>query len=306
MLKEELKERYKKIFKREFKDFLKNIQRPPLNSIRVNTIKISVEELRERMERKGWKVEQFKWYGCGFFVHEPEFKLGSTLEFSLGYYYVQEASSMIPPLILDPQPGEIILDMCAAPGSKTTQIAQMMKNRGIIVANDVTLDRLVALGSNLQRCGVANCIVTQMDGVKFAKLKQRFDRVLVDAPCSGTGTLRSNPSIGKELSVAGIRRLSGLQKRLILAGFDTLKENGMLVYSTCSLEPEENEEVIDFLLRKRDNVEVEEVKLKKFKMRKGLRSWEGRDFDERVKLCGRIYPHDNFTDGFFIAKVRKK
>lgn len=144
-----------------------------------------------------------------------------------------------------------------------------------------------------------------MDGVKFARLKQKFDRVLIDAPCSGTGTLRSNPSIGKELSVAGIKRLPRLQKKLILAGFDVLKEGGTLVYSTCSLEPEENEEVVDFLLQKRDDAEIERVDLKNFKIRRALGSWEDKEFDKKVKLCGRIYPHDNFTDGFFIARVRK-
>ncbi len=304
MLKEELAKRYKSIFKKEFYGFLESVKKPFLNSIRVNTLKISVEELKERLKSKGWKIKQFDWYEHGFFVFKPESKLGATLEFSLGYYYVQEAASMVPPLILDPKPGEVILDVCAAPGSKTTQMAQLMKNRGIIVANDVKLDRLVALGANLQRCGVANTIVTQMDGIKFAKLKQKFDKVLVDAPCSGTGTLRSNPVVINEVSIGGIKRLSKLQKRLVLAGLNSLKEDGVLVYSTCSLEPEENEEVIDFLLKKED-AEIEKIRLKKFKFRKGLKSWEEKEFDGRVKKCVRIYPQDNFTDGFFIAKVRK-
>lgn len=305
MVKSRLLERYRTLFGNEFKEFMEVIKSPPVDSIRVNTLKVDNRELENELSKKGWKLERFEWYDCGFWVHEPKYKLGATLEFSLGYYYVQEAASMIPPLVLDPRPGEIVLDMCAAPGSKTTQIAQLMENKGIIIANDVSLERLVALGANVQRCGVANVIATQMDGTKFWMLRQKFDRVLVDVPCSGSGTLRSNPNIWKELSMGMISRLTKLQKSLILSGFDSLKRNGILVYSTCSLEPEENEEVVDFLLKKRKNARVERIEIPGLKFNDGLTTWEGKDFDASLAECMRIHPQDNLTDGFFIARVRK-
>ena len=211
---------------------------------------------------------------------------------------------MIPPVILDPKPHEIVLDIAASPGSKTTQIAQYMQNEGILIANDYTVERMKPLSINLQRCGVTNAIITLMEGQWFKRSGIELDKVLVDAPCSGTGTIR------KSLKTIGIwnpdmiRRLSTTQKQLIETGFNLIKQDGTLVYSTCSLEPEENEEVVDFLLKKYENAKLEEIKLN-LKKSPAILEFEDKKYSEEVKKCLRIWPQDNDTEGFFVAKIKK-
>ena len=276
-------------------------------SIRINTLKISVKELKEKLEEK-WNLEQIPWCKEGFLIehHKKERRdIGNLIEHSLGYFYIQEAASMIPPLVLEPKPHEIILDIAASPGSKTTQIAQYMENKGILIANDYTYERMKPLSINLQKCGVTNTIITLMDGQWFKRSGIEFDRILVDAPCSGTGTIR------KSLKTIGIwnpdmiKRLSITQKQLIETGFNLLKENGTLTYSTCSLEPEEDEAVVDFLLNKYENAKIEEIKLN-LKRSPAILEFEDKKYSDEVKKCLRIWPQDNDTEGFFVAKVRKR
>src|SRR3989338_8784261 len=275
-------------------------------SIRVNTLKISIKELKERLEKK-WNLEQVPWCREGFWIEHGKKErrdVGNLIEHSLGYFYLQEAASMIPPIVLEPKPDDIVLDVAASPGSKTTQIAQYMQNKGILIANDYTYERMKPLSINLQRCGVTNAIITLMEGQWFKKSGIEFDKVLVDAPCSGTGTIR------KSLKTIGIwnpdmvRRLSTTQKQLIETGFNILKENGTLVYSTCSLEPEENEEVVDFLINKYENAKLEEIKLNLMRSAPVL-EFDKKKYNEKVKNCLRIWPQDKDTEGFFIAKIRK-
>jgi len=275
-------------------------------SIRVNTLKITIKELKERIE-KNWNLEQIPWCKEGFWIEHSKKErrdVGNLIEHSLGYFYLQEAASMIPPIILGPSPSNIVLDIAASPGSKTTQIAQYMQNKGILIANDYTYERMKPLSINLQRCGVANSIITLMEGQWFKKSGIEFDKVLVDAPCSGTGTIR------KSLKTIGIwnpdmiKRLSITQKQLIETGFNLLKENGTLVYSTCSLEPEENEEVVDFLINKYENAKLEEINLK-LKRSPSILEFENKKYNEEIKKCLRIWPQDNDTEGFFVARIKK-
>ena len=276
-------------------------------SIRVNTLKTSVSELKKMLE-KNWSLEQIPWCREGFLIEHAKKErrdIGNLTEHSLGYFYIQEAASMIPPVVLNPKPDEINLDIAASPGSKATQIAQYMENRGILIANDYTYERMKPLSINLQRCGVYNAIITLMEGQWFKKSGIEFDKILVDAPCSGTGTIR------KSLKTIGIwnpdmiRRLSITQKQLIETGFNLLKESGTLVYSTCSLEPEENEEVVDFLLKKYENAELEDIKLN-IKRSPAVLEFDGKKYSDEVKKALRIWPQDNNTEGFFVAKIMKK
>ncbi len=277
-------------------------------SVRVNTLKIDVDSLVKRVS-VDWKLTSIPWCPEGFWIEhrgEGEKKrrdVGNMVEHVLGYVYVQEAASMIPPLVLDPQPGERVLDMCAAPGSKTTQIAQYMKNKGVLVANDVTGSRLAALGINLQRCGVQNTIVTRMQGVRFKG--QEFDRVLVDAPCSGTGTIRKSLKTVEMWNPKLASHLAKTQKNLLRTGFGLLKKGGTLVYSTCTLEPEEDEGVVDWLLKEFDDARLEEIELKGLKTSPAVVSFEGKTYSDEVKKCLRIWPQDNDTEGFFVAKIMK-
>ena len=210
---------------------------------------------------------------------------------------------MIPPIVLEPKENEIILDIAASPGSKATQIAAYMKNKGILIANDYTTERMKPLSLNIQRCGITNCIITLMQGQWFKNME--FDKILVDAPCSGTGTIRKSLKTLRIWNPNMVKRLSITQKQLIETAFNTLKQNGTLVYSTCSLEPEENEAVIDFLLSKYDNAKLEEIKLKNIKRSNPILEFENQKYNEEIKKCLRIWPQDNDTEGFFVAKIKK-
>lgn len=280
------------------------------SSIRCNTLKISVEKLKDRFKKMNWEIEQpFEKFPEVMIIRSKlnPGELGKTKEHLLGYYYVQEISSMLPMLALSPREDEFVLDLCASPGSKTTQAAAMMKNKGTIIANDKVLGRIRVLISNLERCGAMNNIVMRMDGVKlcerFEKVGMKFDKILVDAPCSGEGTLRKSIKTYEMWNIKVINSLSRLQMRLAYSALRLLKVGGEMIYSTCTLSPEENENVVDYLI-KNFNIEIEKIDLP-LKTRCGVAEWEGKEYDEQVKNCVRLYPQDNNTDGFFLAKIKK-
>ncbi len=310
-------ERMKKLLSGEdFKKYLEIIKVPPVKSFRCNTLKIAPEKLKQRLENKGWKISQPWKEHSEVMIVENELEpgeLGRALEHLLGYYYIQELASMLPVIALKPKPGERILDLCAAPGSKTTQLASEMKNKGVIFANEISLGRLRILASNLERCGVANVLLTRKEGSAFCNrfLKNypefKFDKILIDAPCSGEGTLRSSYQTYIMWNIKTVKSLPRIQKRLFLSAFKLLKKGGEIIYSTCTHAPEENEGVVsDILGFLGDSIEIIEPELpKELKSREGILEWEGVSFDSRVRLCRRIYPQDNDTEGFFIAKFRK-
>lgn len=271
-------------------------------SIRVNTIKISVADLKKRLEVKGWTLTQIPWCKEGFWIKSERRDIGNLVEHTLGYIYVQEAASMIPPVVLDPKPGEKVLDMCASPGSKASQIAQYMENKGILIANDFKGDRIKPLGINFQRMGISNSIITLMTGQRFRGLE--FDRILVDAPCSGTGTIRKSLKTITIWNPTMITRLSSTQKQLVDTAWSVLKKGGTLVYSTCSLEPEEDEEVVDYLLKQHSDARIEDIVLD-IKRSPAIVEFEKKKYSDEVKKCLRLWPQDNDTEGFFVAKIKK-
>lgn len=283
----------------DFEKFKKASLERKRKAIRVNTIKISVSEFKKRVDLK---LKQIPWCEEGFFVESLRTDLGNLPEHGLGYFYVQEASSMVPVEILKPKKRDFILDVAAAPGSKTTQIAAKLGGSGFIVANDNNYNRMKALTMNLQRSGVINYISTLMEG-RF--IKGEFDKILLDAPCSGTGTLSKSPQTLLEWNPYGIRRLAGLQKQLIKNAFDNLKKGGCLVYSTCTLEPEEDEGVVSYLLDRFSNAEIQKVSLDGLRASKAVTSFCNKEFNSGVKKCLRIWPQNNKTDGFFVAKIKK-
>jgi NOL1/NOP2/sun family putative RNA methylase len=292
-------ERYSKLT--NLKEFKKaSLQQLP-KSIRVNTLKTTPEKLKKRLSQ--FKFKQIPWCKEGFYIYGIRTDLGNLPEHGLGYFYVQEAASMIPAQILSPKKNDIVLDMAAAPGSKTTQIACLMKNTGLIIANDPDYKRIKALHMNIQRFGITNTIITQMDGTQFKNFK--FDKILLDAPCSGTGTIRKSPRTIIEWNPSKIRRLSKLQKKLIATAFENLKEKGTLVYSTCTMGPEENEAVISFLLDTYENAKIKKPQKLKIKSSPPILEFENTKYNPEIKNCLRIWPQDNNTDGFFIAKIQK-
>lgn len=260
-----------------------------------------------RLEEEGFVLKSIPWNKWGFWVEDKgDVALGNTPEHFLGYFYVQEASSMIPALVLGAKEEETVLDVCAAPGSKTTQMAEMMENTGLVVANDTNISRIKALRYNLDKGGVVNTIVTRMDGAKLNRSGIEFDRVLVDAPCSCEGTVRKDWKVLSHWSEPLIFNLSRLQKHIVLNASQCLKSGGVLVYSTCTLAPEENEGVVSYLLDKVKGLSVERVEVDGLKTRDGVCEWQGDRFNEDVRDCARIYPQDNDSEGFFVAKIKKE
>lgn len=294
----------------DVKYYFKSCKSELKKALRVNTLKITPVEMVERLVEKGWGVKQpFKEHP-EIIIVESELKpgeIGKTKEHVLGYYYVQEVTSMMPLIALGLNEKDNFLDLCAAPGSKTTQSAAIMNNKGSIIANDVSIGRISILNANLERCGVTNTIVTRHNAVelcnKLKKLKFKFNKILVDAPCSGEGNIRYSPRIFLEWSEGLLKALSRKQKTIASAAVELLDEGGEMIYSTCTHSPEENECVVQHLL---DNFKLE---IKKFELplifRSGLKEWKGEKFDEGIRDCARIYPHDNDMEGFFVAKLVK-
>ena len=308
-------QRMHKLFpdEKEFKEYFEILQEQPRKSIRCNKLKISPAELKKQLEKKyNWKINQIWKDYPEVMVIESELEpgeLGRALEHLLGYYYIQELASMLPVIAISPKPKDRILDLCAAPGSKTTQLASEMQNTGAIIANEVSLGRVRILASNLERCGATNTIISRKDGVAlckiFKKLGKKFNRILVDAPCSGEGTLRSSYKTYQMWNPNTIRTLSKIQKQLASEAFEILEKNGEMIYSTCTHAPEENEGIVDFMLEKyKDEIEIKKINLP-IKPREGICCWESETYSDKVKKSCRVYPQDNDTEGFFLAKFRR-
>lgn len=304
MFKEKFVDRYSKLTDWEtYKKYTLSFLR---KSIRINTLKIGIEECAKRLQKE-WNLEPVLWCKEGFYIEHKGGRLdvGNTVEHALGYYYVQEAASMIPPIVLDPKPGDIVLDMAAAPGSKTSQMAQYMQNKGVIIANDIKGDRLAALGINMQRIGSHNTMITLMQGEQYANAGIMFDKILLDAPCSGTGTIRKSPKTINMWNPDVVRRIAKIQRKLITTAWKILKPGGTLVYSTCSTEPEENEAIVSYLLDNNKDAKMIEIDLP-IKRTQPITEFEGEKYNIEVHNCLRLWPQDNDTEGFFVAGIKKE
>jgi NOL1/NOP2/sun family putative RNA methylase len=277
--------------------------------IRVNTLKTTTEEILKRLS-PSWKLTPVSWYSDAFWIEhkgigeDQRRDVGNLLEHQLGYIYIQDPASMIPPLVLKPTSQDIVLDVCSAPGSKTTQMAQMMNNKGIIVANELSGDRIASLGMNVERCGVYNVLITQCDATKL-RFDGKFTKILLDAPCSGTGTIRKSPKTIREWNPSQIQRLAKTNLRLLEHVWTLLEPGGTLVYSTCTLEPHENEGVIDSFIKTQTQAQVLPISIPLVRS-PAVTSFEAKEFDNQVKDCLRIYPQDNDTEGFFVTLLQKK
>jgi ribosomal RNA methyltransferase Nop2 len=275
-------------------------------TVRVNTLKTRRGDLMKALVTRGVNLEPISWSKVAVQIFESSVPIGATPEYLAGHYMLQSASSMTAVVALEPQPDERVLDMCAAPGGKTTYIAQMMKNTGTLVANDVHPDRLKSLSANLHRLGVRNAIVTNYDGKEFPTVMGGFDRVLLDAPCTGTGVIARDASVKVSKSQEDIVKLGQTQRRLILAAIDSIDPNsptgGILVYATCSITVEENEAIVDYALRKRF-IKVLDSGMEFGKP--GIVNWRHHRYNDQVKLARRYYPHVYNMDGFFICKIKK-
>lgn len=270
------------------------------DSLRVNELKIKEEKLVSRLRKNDVKLVKVPFLNKGYFW-EAEFSLGSTPEYLMGYYYLQEAASQLPAQVLKPESGEKVLDMAAAPGGKTTQLAGYMDNEGVIIALDNNLSRLESVRNNIERLGVKNVITYKKDARFVSDFDIEFDKVLLDAPCSGNFT--NDKDWFQKRDLRGIQERALLQKELLKEAVKVLKKNSVLVYSTCTLEPEENELNIDWLLKKYPGLELERVDVEVGDP--GLVEVFGKKLDLSISKCRRLWPHKTGTQGFFIAKIRK-
>ncbi|KAI9800439.1 MAG: rRNA (cytosine-C5-)-methyltransferase nop2 [Piccolia ochrophora] len=282
--------------------------------IRTNTLRTHRRELAQTLLNRGVTLEPVgKWSKIGLQIFDSPVPLGATPEYLAGHYMLQAASSLLPVMALSPQPHERILDMAAAPGGKTTHMAALMSNTGVIFANDASKPRTKALIGNIHRLGARNTIVCNHSATSFPSMIGGFSRVLLDAPCTGTGVIAKDPTAKTHKTPQDFLRLPHTQKTLLLHAIDSVEHNpststdpttpGVIVYSTCSVAVEENEAVVAYALRKRPNVRLIDTGLS-FGV-EGFASYRGKHFGEVMKLTRRYYPHTYNIDGFFVAKFRK-
>ncbi|KAJ3406118.1 hypothetical protein CcCBS67573_g02808 [Chytriomyces confervae] len=282
------------------------VQRPVV--IRTNTLKTRRRDLAQALINRGVNLEPVgKWSKVGLQIFDSPVPIGATPEYLAGHYMLQAASSFLPVVSLAPQENERVLDMCSAPGGKTTYIAALLKNTGSVFANDANKDRCKALMANIHRLGAKNTVVCNYDGKEFPALIGGFDRVLLDAPCSGTGVISKDPAVKINKSDADFNFLAQIQRELILAAIDSVDANsatgGYIVYSTCSVTVEENEDVVNYALKKRPNVKLVPTGLDFGK--EGFVSYRGRSFHPTLNLTRRYYPHTYNMDGFYVSKFKK-
>jgi len=285
-----------------FDDFVAACQRPLRRSIRVNTLKISVGAFLDLVSPYGWQLTPVPWCEEGFWIErddEESLPLGSTAEHLSGLFYIQEASSMLPvaALFADENQPERVMDVAAAPGSKTTQIAARMNNRGAILANEFSASRVKVLHANISRCGIRNVALTHFDGRVFgAALPEAFDAILLDAPCSGEGVVRKDPDALKNWSVASNMEIAATQRELIDSAFHALRPGGTLVYSTCTLNRDENEDVC-LWLKQRYADAVEFLPLDTL--------FDSASHAATPEGFLHVFPQIYDCEGFFVARLRK-
>lgn len=283
-------------------DFIAACQRPLRRSIRVNTLKISVEDFLALVAPYSWQLTPVPWCAEGFWIErddEDAVPLGSTAEHLSGLFYIQEASSMLPvaALFAESNAPARVMDVAAAPGSKTTQIAARMGNRGAILANEFSASRVKVLHANISRCGIHNVALTHFDGRVFgAALPEAFDAILLDAPCSGEGVVRKDPDALKNWSVESNLEIAATQRELIESAFHALRPGGTLVYSTCTLNRDENEDVCLWLKAQYPDA-VEFLPLNDLFA----------SAQEAITQEGflHVFPQIYDCEGFFVARLRK-
>lgn len=292
----------KEILGEDYEAFLAGFDGQRQYGLRVNTLKMNLEEF-ERIAP--FHLKKVPWISNGYF-YEAEDAPAKHPFYSAGLYYLQEPSAMTPASRLKVQPGERVLDLCAAPGGKATELGAALQGEGLLVANDINTVRARALLRNLELFGISNSFVTnEPPHVLAERFPEFFHKIMVDAPCSGEGMFRKNPAVVDSWQEKGPEYFSKLQREIIVQAADMLLPGGMMFYSTCTFSPLENEKTITHLLKERPDMEV--IPMEDYEgFAEGLTSYRGEVFDESCKLCRRIWPHKMSGEGHFMALLHKK
>lgn len=267
-------------------------------AIRINTMNAEKTDVLERLRSRGVKLEKIPFLENGIWIQKSRFSVGATTEYLLGLYSIQEAAAQIPVTLFTNLKDKLVLDACAAPGGKTVQLADLMRNSSAIIALDVEKRRLMALANHLERCRVCNTIVYRKDARKASELGIKFDRILLDVPCSGN--FAADKEWFNRRALQDVQKNSELQKAILAEAVNVLRDDGEIVYSTCSLEPEEDELNVDWAIRKL-NLCVEDINCYG---EHGLTDIFGKRLDSSIEKCRRIWP--SLTQGFFVCKFRKE
>jgi len=292
----------KEILGEDYEAFLAGFDGQRQYGLRVNTLKMNLEEF-ERIAP--FHLKKVPWISNGYF-YEAEDAPAKHPFYSAGLYYLQEPSAMTPASRLKVQPGERVLDLCAAPGGKATELGAALQGEGLLVANDINTARARALLRNLELFGISNSFVTnEPPHVLAERFPEFFHKIMVDAPCSGEGMFRKNPAVVDSWQEKGPEYFSKLQREIIVQAADMLLPGGMMFYSTCTFSPLENEKTITHLLKERPDMEV--IPMEDYEgFAEGLTSYRGEVFDESCKLCRRIWPHKMSGEGHFMVLLHKK
>jgi 16S rRNA (cytosine1407-C5)-methyltransferase len=293
---------YGKPSSKKYEEFIKSDHS---SYIRINKFKTNSDELQKILKDKyGISTETISGFSNALKISSNKNLAGKTIEHIIGLYYIQNLSSMIPALVLNPTENDIVLDLCAAPGSKTTQLAELKNNKGTLIANEISADRVKMLVYNLDRMNIINTGVLHRKGEWLSKVYQNyFDKILIDAPCSGLGIIQKKEGIFDWWSKEKAENLSELQIKLVVAGLKMLKTGGDLVYSTCTLTVEENELMLNKILRKYP-VKVLDINLP-VKSYEGFTAYEHEKLDSSLSKSKRILPWEVDSEGFFIIKLKK-
>lgn len=295
-------DRYLELFGEATEEFLQGNDVPLPKTIRINTLATAISEGVSRLQAKGIGLEAVAGLPYAYSVSHSPLPLGATTEYLLGYYMLQSVASMWAVEVLKPRAGQLVVDMCAAPGGKATAIAQLMENQGALIATDISRERTRSLRSNLSRMRVDNTITLRMDAAQLPDLGVHADAVLLDAPCTGEGLIPVDPSRKQSRSAADIQTMTQVQRKLILAASELVHKGGVVVYSTCSLAPEENEEIINYALQ-RCSLRIVDTNLPLGEP--GFTAPFNRELDKSLRLARRFYPYKHRMEGFFICKMIK-
>ncbi|MTI68162.1 MAG: NOL1/NOP2/sun family putative RNA methylase [Firmicutes bacterium] len=292
--------RMENILKDEIKDFTESFNNETFKGLRINPLKISKKNF---INISPFNLEEVPWCDKGFYIKDTNLRPGKHPYYHCGLYYIQEPSAMIAVEALNPKPGDKVLDLCAAPGGKSTQIAAKLNNKGLLVSNDINPKRTKALEKNMKMFGVKNSIITNENPLNLSNhFKNYFDKILVDAPCSGEGMFKRDKKAIKEWNENTSKKYADIQRNILKNVSKMLKPEGILVFSTCTFSPKENEGTIKWLLENFNEFELIDIHIDN--LENGLS--EAINASKDLEKTKRLWPHKINGDGHFVAKLMKK